>query len=155
MLDRPRIGWRFSSSDVNRAEPPISEATSVIDLLISFQTRLAESSARQIAEQHRHVSVAYLVYARRMIEVLGSQVMGRVVGPSSPGQTSEVERAMVSSVRFKEIDDLVEGNLNRILANPELAEEAFPDPQLRENIIPLFRGIRELAEEREKEVSKR
>ncbi|SFK19319.1 hypothetical protein SAMN05216525_16113 [Bradyrhizobium sp. Gha] len=61
---------------------------------------------------------------------------------------------MANSVRFKEIDDLVESNLNRLLANPELAEEAFPDPQLRENIIPLFRSMRRKAEELENEPNK-
>ena len=125
---------------------------------MTFQSRVAERAgvARQIADQNERVSFAYIAYARKIIEVFGSLlVVGRVVGPCLPERTSEMEEAMANSVRFKEIDDLVESNLNQLLANPELAEEAFPDPQLRENIIPLFRSMRRKAEELENEVSKR
>jgi len=42
-------------------------------------------------------------------------------------------------------DDEVEENLKRILANPTLAEETFPDPRVRGNILSFFQNMRRLA----------
>lgn len=39
-------------------------------------------------------------------------------------------------------EDEAESNLGSILANPKLAEYAFPDPEVRKKILPLFQYFR-------------
>ncbi|HVZ75694.1 MAG TPA: hypothetical protein VG934_00235 [Candidatus Paceibacterota bacterium] len=61
------------------------------------------------------------------------------------------ELAQKESKRFYEEqekrDDEIEESLKRLLANPAAAEEAFPNPQIREGVLPLIQRVRKKARE--------
>lgn len=58
---------------------------------------------------------------------------------------------MPISEQARERDAATLKRLRLVISNPELAEVAYPDPEVRANVLPLAEAIQELADAAEKE----
>lgn len=59
-------------------------------------------------------------------------------------QIEDVVRRVMTEVEWEKRHQETEANLRQILAHPDLAQEAFPDPDVREKVLPLFLHLRKL-----------
>jgi hypothetical protein len=144
MLDE-RVGWRFSPLQES-VERPASAVVQAIALLIRYED--STKSHHQITTHDRWVLMrAVQGFGTMISEALGSHLASPWAGSSSNEQASKLESAaMTHPDQTKLRDDDVEGQLSRIVSNPSTAREAFPEPEIRENIVSLVRHFRNLAD---------
>lgn len=143
-----RVGWRFNSPVSTDAEPPAAPTEEVISLLYKHCVTYRPEVARQRTWWLIAAAGNVGTMALHLNWVLGSFV-GLRTRPSFE-RTPALEAAMAKSVSYSESDDLLEKQLTKLLAHPQLAEDAFPNKELRENIVPLFREARAKAKSAEK-----
>jgi hypothetical protein len=80
-----------------------------------------------------------ITWNREHWNTIRDQVDGMFNGLAE-AKTHSAERMIALEKR----EDEAEKNLKSILANPVLTAEAFPDPEMRKKILPLFQYLREI-----------
>lgn len=144
MLDeKDRIGFRFSSPASVEAEPPHA-VTRVITLLIQYN---ATTHQANISVQDRTGFFGQLAHLKSF--ALGT------FGAALP--TFRTRSSMSDdAVREQEARaNATQSDLEVLVKNRELADEIFPNRELRENIIPFLRGVRKMAVDQSTKDSKK
>jgi hypothetical protein len=143
--EKERVGWRFPTPA--SSEPPTTGSIEVIALLIEH-SRVTQTDL-VIAHGRFAAVIGPLANLGTMARgAFGWRLMSRRSKSSVAEQTPSMEAAMPRTAEeIKASDDLLEKDLIALFKDPDLAVLAFPDPKVRENIIPLFRDLKAKAEE--------
>jgi hypothetical protein len=131
--------WRFRPTETREAEPPVAEVIHIVSILIQH-----EQTARAIQWVEVKSGKARWNFGTMVSEVLSPRMMGWWSRSSGELASKEEAQVVTDDDTLKRRDDELEANLKSLIANPELAEEAFPDEQIRRKIIPLFQHFRRI-----------
>lgn len=147
--DRIGFHFHFPLSTGQLPEPPLPPTIEAVALLLKY------SHIGPSEQAYPQRQLLWFTGLSIMVETLSSRMMSWRSRSSSVEQTENLEVRTMQNDRNRETrENLREEELRELLKNPKLAEEAFPDKEVREKIIPLFQHFRKIGDSASSEPQK-
>lgn len=128
--------WDFGEEgkSIKSPTPPAKFTADAMTLLLSYEPNV------QVGEQQgRRQALLQITRTVVRFDWIAPLFRVRPAGPSDIGQAPDPGGvAMTDPKIIADDENRNEEALKAILRNPNLAEEAFPDKKIRENVIQLF-----------------
>ena len=140
--------WHFDTIDDVAAYPPEPSARDAIDFLIDHRIshEIDQGSSRREGARLL-LLLNFRGFTTILAEYFGPTRLGHYFGSSHTGPASSKEQDTMHDERDEEEEfQFTRDNLKWILANPALAEEVYPDEQIRENILSFLDGMKARAD---------